>query len=155
MASNVSILTILILTIERWVAICRPLHLYVYFNRERIRVYIAVIWIIGTFSAFFLSVQFAVVPYSPPNSTLVYEHITQCDVNPKFSAPYSFEATSVIFFVLPMALIVGAYGSIIHELNQCRQGSAMRKTSMPLDNGPQLKARFLIIVMLSKFPADS
>lgn len=147
-ASNVSILTILLLTLERWVAVCWPLHLFIFFDRSIIFRYILLIWCIGGTVALTLAIQLGVVPYRLEiNDTyIIYANVTQCDVEPSRAIPYIFELFSILFFVIPMIVIIGSYTSIVRELK--RPSDTI--TSLGNMNQPQLRARYLIIKMCSK-----
>lgn len=146
-AANVSILTILMLTLERWVAVCWPLHLYIVFERPKIFRYILFVWCISGTVALILAVQLGVVSYHHPTKPIVYDNITQCDVVPSRAIPYIFEVFTFLFFVIPIIVIIGSYASICRELNR-PPDTISQLGNM---NQPQLRARYLIVKMCSKY----
>lgn len=113
-ASNVSILTIVTFTFERWVNICRPFKNSNNFgaqqNSKKIIYNIGLIWTLSSIAAAPISIQLGIIEYSSEYS--------QCNVVADREIPYSFEISSVLFFVFPMTFITAFYLLIIVELRR-------------------------------------
>lgn len=126
-ASYVSVLTIVAFSMERYLAICHPLHLYAMSGFQRAVRIIAALWIIAFLSAtpfaVFTTVDYLEFPEESGN--LVDESafcgmLTQPD-----NWPLS-EISTIVFFIVPMLVIMVLYirmGIKIRRRTLCSLGS--------------------------------
>ncbi|XP_055373280.1 neuropeptides capa receptor [Condylostylus longicornis] len=109
-STYVSVLTIVAFSMERFLAICHPLHLYTMSGFKRALRIIAALWIISFLSAvpFAVFTRIDYIKYPPDNST-IYESAfcAMLDNPPGFPL---WEFSTVVFFGIPMILILILYG---------------------------------------------
>ncbi|XP_068142444.1 neuropeptides capa receptor [Drosophila tropicalis] len=107
----VSVLTIVAFSMERFLAICHPLHLYTMVGFKRALRIITMLWIASFLSAIpfgiYSNMQYL---YYPPDNTSIMESAF-CSMSPEITKEIPlFEASFCIFFVIPMFLIILLYG---------------------------------------------
>lgn len=155
-ASNASILTIVTFTFERWVNICHPFKVNsnpnwsIQPSFKKIVWNILSIWTLAAVVAAPISVQLGVIEYHPEYS--------QCNVVAAREIPYSFEVSSVLFFIFPMTLITAFYLLIIVELRRTLH-KAFSVMDSPLSQTTrstrqQAKASGAVVKILGKFPNE-
>ncbi|XP_061717291.1 neuropeptides capa receptor-like [Cydia pomonella] len=149
-ATYVSVLTISAFSLERYLAICQPLHLYAMAGLTRASRIILVLWIISAICASPLAV-YTDISYRdyPPNSGNISMESAFCAL----MAPSPLlELSSIFFFFVPGVLILCLY---VRMGLHIRSTKVSEKTKMGLLNGQvhgetrQAKSRKAIIRMLA------
>ncbi|XP_019884279.1 neuropeptides capa receptor isoform X1 [Camponotus floridanus] len=111
MSSYVSVLTIMVFSLERYLAICHPLHLYVMSGLKRPVRFIIGAWLLALIFALPFAVYTSVnyIEY-PPRSGRYSEESAMCAMllpnMPKFPL---YELSCLIFFLVPMLSIAVLY----------------------------------------------
>lgn len=163
-ATNASILTIVVFTAERWITICHPSKSASNFPNSGAgwrfgqgkngKCVIALIWLTALLAALPLSAQLGLVPINDPKSNASSADVGVCHIVPERAVPYSFEASSLTFFVVPMILITVFYSSIIVQLRRtvARQSSVNDSPLMHAAGKArqQAKASGAVVKILSK-----
>ncbi|XP_015930193.1 pyrokinin-1 receptor-like [Parasteatoda tepidariorum] len=101
MSTNASILTITSFTMERYCAICHPLRTHTMSKLSRAVIVIICVWIIGGFSAIHVAIQFGVV-FQQYNGEEILE-TAECTL--KNPLEHAFVSSTLVFFIIPMAII--------------------------------------------------
>ncbi|XP_017481985.1 PREDICTED: neuropeptides capa receptor-like, partial [Rhagoletis zephyria] len=111
-STYVSVLTIVAFSMERFLAICHPLHLYAMSGFKRAVRIIAALWIISLISAipFGLCTDIEYLTY-PLTDAKIPESAFCSMVDYPESFPL-FELSFCVFFVIPMLLIIILYGKM-------------------------------------------
>nr|NP_996140.1 capability receptor, isoform B [Drosophila melanogaster]Q8ITC7.3 RecName: Full=Neuropeptides capa receptor; AltName: Full=Cap2b receptor; AltName: Full=Capability receptor [Drosophila melanogaster]pir/JC7913/ capa receptor (CG14575) - fruit fly (Drosophila sp.) [Drosophila sp. (in: flies)]AAN10046.1 putative Cap2b receptor [Drosophila melanogaster]AAO20968.1 G-protein coupled receptor [Drosophila melanogaster]AAS65092.1 capability receptor, isoform B [Drosophila melanogaster] len=132
----VSVFTIVAFSMERFLAICHPLHLYAMVGFKRAIRIITALWIVSFISAipFGLLSDIQYLNYPLDHSRI--EESAFCSMSPKIVNEIPvFEVSFCIFFVIPMILIILLYGrmgaKIRSRTNQklgVQQGTNNRET---------------------------
>ncbi|XP_063537812.1 neuropeptides capa receptor-like [Cydia strobilella] len=150
-ATYVSVLTISAFSLERYLAICQPLHLYAMAGLTRASRIILILWIISAICATPLAV-YTDISYRdyPPNSGIISTESAFCAL----MAPSPLlELSSIFFFFVPGVLILCLY---VRMGLHIRSTKVSEKTKMGLLNGQvhgetrQAKSRKAIIRMLDR-----
>ncbi|TKR81853.1 hypothetical protein L596_015659 [Steinernema carpocapsae] len=116
-----SILTIVMLTLERYVAICYPFSLRALFDKGTVKWIIYSTWIIAFFPSLYIGLQFKPVSkdFCGYNRE-VGSGMGSCDyvASETFPFPYTFELMLLLTFVLPVMFIIFCYVRILYTLNE-------------------------------------
>ncbi|CAJ0609077.1 unnamed protein product [Cylicocyclus nassatus] len=129
-----SILTIVSLTAERFVAICYPFSHRALFDKRRVIYLIYLIWMLAFFPSLYIGLQFkVVVPDFCGYNRELDSRRGSCDYVTSQNVPfrYPFELTMVVTFVLPLIFIVYCYARILATLNEM---STATRVHMPIGN---------------------
>ncbi|KAL4233797.1 neuromedin U receptor [Mactra antiquata] len=131
MTSYATVLTITAFTIERYVAICKPLksHKFVAFSRC-IKIIIA-IWILSFFSALPYPIHTDLFYYVKDKHGVPIEQSLQCNIPPKYSdrMTHVFQVSTFVFFVFPLTVIIVFYtliGCTLRKAELSRESSDKR-----------------------------
>ncbi|XP_013792419.1 pyrokinin-1 receptor-like, partial [Limulus polyphemus] len=124
-STNASILTITAFTVERYLAICHPLRAHRMSQLSRALKIIVFIWVVATLCSIPVVVQLGIVYQLNGNETAILESAT-CGI--KRVLPYIFEASALLFFLLPLTVISFLYILIGLKL---RRFTAGHKDSTP------------------------
>lgn len=148
--SYVSVLTIVAFSMERFLAICYPLHSYAMSGFKRAVRIIATIWLISLLSAtpfaYYRTIYY--IRYPPPDG----DEVPESGLCATLSTPSGFyEASTIIFFAIPMLIIFVLYANMAIEIRSRSKQSVteelgIRSSSM---NAKQIKSRRAIINMLA------
>lgn len=154
-ATNASILTIVAFTIDRWCAICKPFEHKLKGNFcVTLRFTLTLIWCLAFLAAVPLAYQFGVNFYFNECTCSYDRSVTICDVVRRRELPYSFEISSVLFFLMPMCLIATAYVRILKALRKSliviKAENDSPMLSARKSARQQIKARAMVIKLLSK-----
>ncbi|XP_013783945.2 pyrokinin-1 receptor-like [Limulus polyphemus] len=125
-STNASILTITAFTVERYLAICHPLRAHTMSKLSRAVKFIIVIWILGALAAIPIAFQFGIV-----NLYNISEYAV-CTV--KKPLKHAFGISSLLFFILPMSVILILYVLIALQLRRSLELSR-RETTHGATNG--------------------
>lgn len=109
-STYVSVLTIVAFSMERFLAICHPLHLYTMSGFKRAVRIVAALWIISFLSAvpFGVFTEIDYLKYPLDNSTILDSAFCgMLENTPGFPL---WELSSCLFFVIPMVVIMILYG---------------------------------------------
>lgn len=143
-STNASVLTITAFTVERYLAICHPFLSQTMSKLTRAVKLILVIWLMGLFIALPLALQVGVVHhYSNPKMVM-------CTVK-RVLFEYSFELSTVFFFVVPGVLIAVLYiliGLKLRKSNMMRSRGSGESGSCRQHPG---KSSRRVVKMLCKF----
>ncbi|XP_037067856.1 LOW QUALITY PROTEIN: pyrokinin-1 receptor-like [Pollicipes pollicipes] len=144
-STNASILTIVLFTVERYLAICHPLLQHTFSRLSRALRNIAVTWSVALVCALFPALQFGIKldrdtrgrPLPDSGSCNVVRHLF----------PHVFELSTVVFFVVPMMLI-----SLLYVRIGLRLRRHVRRRPSPASihgaSGGVMAARRAVIRML-------
>lgn len=147
--SYASVLTITAFTVERYIAICHPLKAHTMAQLSRAIKAILFIWVIATLSSIPISLQLGII-YQVICRSVYFMTVTrtfvvhclhqisksnrkplietaQCAL--KNRRPYAFTVSTVIFFVLPMSLILTLYFLIGLQLRRSSKSMGRASTS--------------------------
>ncbi|XP_029344196.1 neuropeptides capa receptor [Acyrthosiphon pisum] len=152
MTSYTSVLTIVAFSMERYLAICHPLHSYAMSGLKRAVRIIAVVWVISFFAALPFA-MFTTVDYVdfPPGNGPILESAfcAMLDKNVPTGVPV-YELSSLLFFLVPMMIIIVLYvliglqirQSSRHSLGKQMQGNVHGETK-------QIQSKKSIVRMLA------
>lgn len=146
--SYVSVLTIVAFSMERFLAICYPLHSYAMSGFKRAVRIIATIWLISLMSAtpfaYYREIEY--IRYPPPNGTEVPES-SLCRALSTPSGLY--ETSTIVFFAIPMLIIIVLYAQMAFEIRLRSKQSNANELGIRSANAKQTKSRRAIIKMLA------
>lgn len=125
-SSNASVLTITAFTVERYLAICHPFLSHTMSKLPRVVKLNLSIWLLSLSCAIPQALQFGLVHYSDGPKNVI------CTMK-KVIIQHSFELSTIIFFVLPMTVIVILYALIGLKL---RKSNTMKKYLKTGSNHP-------------------
>ena len=127
MTSYASVLTITSFTVERYMAICRPLHAHRMVGLSRCVKIVILIWLIALLAALPYAIHTRVFYelYHPETNEPIAESLI-CNIRKEWRVgmTYMFQVSTFLFFVSPVTLIVVLYILI---------GIALRKSSLARD----------------------
>ncbi|KAJ8878677.1 hypothetical protein PR048_019262 [Dryococelus australis] len=112
MSSYTSVLTIVAFSMERYLAICHPLHSYAMSNLERAVKIIAFLWLLSLVSAspFAVFTTISYVDYPPGSGREVMESAFCAMMEQDIPEHWPiYEISSFLFFMLPMCVILVLY----------------------------------------------
>ncbi|XKL61230.1 hypothetical protein PGB90_008287 [Kerria lacca] len=153
MTSYTSVLTIVAFSTERYLAICHPLYSYAMSGLKRAVRIITALWVIGFVSAMPFAVYTTVhyVDYPPDSGKLLSESafcaMLEDDLPP--NCPI-YELSFLLFFLIPMLIIIGLYIYIGLRLRKRSRHSLGRRVEGEIhDESKYMKTRKAIIRMLA------
>ncbi|CCD83384.1 G-protein coupled receptors family 1 profile domain-containing protein [Caenorhabditis elegans] len=115
-----SILTIVLLTAERFTAICYPFSHRTIFDEKRVKRFILLIWFVALLPSIFIGSMFKRVSQDFCGFNRQMTYIGRCDLvtSPDSFFRYPFESAITITFVLPLFFIIYCYFRILVTLNE-------------------------------------
>lgn len=125
-STNASVLTITAFTFERFLAICYPLKAHTMSKLSRVVKLVMGIWVLAGLGAVPLALQFG-LDFARDESGEEIENTAQCTL--KRPIQRSFEISTVIFFVLPMTIILVLYLLIGIQLRRSESLSRRRQAA--------------------------
>lgn len=147
----VSVLTIVAFSVERFLAICYPLHLVPMNAFKRAARIIVAIWIISLFSAFPFGWNQTIVYLKYPNGDLITESSVCRPDNDKLTI-LMFDLAFVVFFLIPLITLIIMYtrmGIVIYfRAKHNTRALGLRNGSKPNDSDYN-RTRKAIIKMLA------
>lgn len=149
-SSYASVLTIVSFSVERFLAICHPLKIYTMSGWKRVFRLIAIIWMISLLSAtpFAIYRQIFYIKY-PSNDGVELPESGLCATLSMPAGPY--EISTVIFFFIPMCVIVVLYVCMAVKIQSRSKQSVTKKLGIQSStvNAKQVKSHRAIIKMLA------
>jgi len=124
-STNASILTITAFTVERYVAICHPMRAKTMSSLSRAVKTMIVVWIVAGCCSIPIWIQFGVIYQLDADGRPIADSAL-CTIRPDMMhLQYFFEASSVVFFIIPMVVI-----SVLYTLIACSiRRSALNRAS--------------------------
>ncbi|ULT82113.1 hypothetical protein L3Y34_011825 [Caenorhabditis briggsae] len=115
-----SILTIVLLTAERFTAICYPFSHRTIFDEKRVKRFILLIWFVALLPSIFIGSMFKRVWPDFCGFNREMNYVGRCDLltSPDSLFRYPFESAMAITFVLPLFFIIYCYFRILVTLNE-------------------------------------
>lgn len=149
--SYASVLTIVAFSVERYIAICYPLHSYVMANFRRVICIITMIWMISLVSAspFALNRHIQFIYYPPPDGDAL-PNSGICTSKMNYGL---YEASSCLFFFIPLLILIIVYARIAFKLNDRagrRTSERLGKCSMDIhikSNNNIIRMLIVIVIM--------
>uniref|UniRef100_A0A182YKD8 G-protein coupled receptors family 1 profile domain-containing protein n=1 Tax=Anopheles stephensi TaxID=30069 RepID=A0A182YKD8_ANOST len=150
-STYVSVLTIVAFSMERFLAICHPLHLYTMSGLQRPVRIIAGLWIVSLLSAvpFAIFTDIDYIVYPPTNEKILDSAFCAMLNNPE-GIPL-WELSTCLFFAFPMLIMVVLYGRMGMQIRSRTQRTAELGVRNGSVNGPSRisQSRKAIIRMLA------
>ncbi|KAG4070209.1 hypothetical protein HA402_003899, partial [Bradysia odoriphaga] len=150
-STYVSVLTIVAFSMERFLAICHPLHLYAMSGFKRAVRIIAALWVISFLSA----VPFGVYSkidyiYYPPDGRKILDSAFCAMLSNPPGFPL-WEVSSLVFFAIPMAVMIILYGRMGLQIRFRSKHTSVLGVQQGSQHGEskQSQARKAIIRMLA------
>ena len=146
-SANASVLTIVSFTVERYLAICHPLLQHTLSGLTRALRCIALVWAAALLCALFPALQFGLLlardAHGRPRG--------RCTVVRRV-LPHVFEASSVLFFLVPMLVLTLLYARIALRLRRhLRRSVARASLRARADRSGVLAARSAVVRMLGEY----
>lgn len=146
--SIASVLTIVAFTVERYVAICWPLHTFFVTNLKRVVCALTLIWLVSFISAFPVAYYRFIyyIRYPPDGQVIPDSGICTVHINSRGL----FEALTIAFFIIPLLILIVMYSCIAIQLNareEQHMNGRFGKNSVAVET-KQLKSRRKIVRML-------
>ncbi|KAL7639481.1 UNVERIFIED_CONTAM: hypothetical protein RMT77_009982 [Armadillidium vulgare] len=140
LSTNASILTIVAFTVERYIGICHPLRSHVMSHLGRVIKFIFTIWFMAFLFALPQCVQYGITE--------------QGDCAIFYPLPYTFEVSTILFFIVPMTLITVLYVKIGIEMRRSqhlgRYSSTARDGTVAVDRSRSV-IKMLVAVVVAFF----
>ncbi|XP_050068891.1 neuropeptides capa receptor [Anopheles maculipalpis] len=150
-STYVSVLTIVAFSMERFLAICHPLHLYTMSGLQRPVRIIAGLWIVSLLSAvpFAIFTDIDYIVYPPTNEKILDSAFCAMLSNPEGFPLW--ELSTCLFFAFPMLIMVVLYGRMGMQIRSRTQRTAELGVRNGSVNGPSRisQSRKAIIRMLA------
>ncbi|KAH8406278.1 hypothetical protein KR215_010142, partial [Drosophila sulfurigaster] len=150
--SYVSVFTIVAFSMERFLAICHPLHLYTMTGLKRAVKIITALWIVSFIIAipFGVKSQIQMLEY-PIDGTLI-EDSAFCSIELGFPEKFPiFEISISIFFIIPMILIILLYGRMGAKIrSRATKDLGVQEGSRNRESRTSQKKKKAVIRMLGK-----
>ncbi|KAL6426354.1 hypothetical protein ACFW04_009102 [Cataglyphis niger] len=129
-SANATVLTITAFTVERYVAICHPFISHTMSKLSRAIKFVVVIWLLALCLAVPQAIQFGIIydyvdDYAIPDSA-------RCSIRWRL-IKHAFEISTILFFVLPMTIIIVLYILIAIKL---RRSSLLNATDSKRHRAP-------------------
>ncbi|KAK0086230.1 hypothetical protein PV325_003538 [Microctonus aethiopoides] len=124
-SANATVLTITAFTVERYVAICHPFLSHTKSKLSRAIKYVVFIWLLALCLAIPQAIQFGVVYSHEINGTMIQD-TAMCSVK-WMIIEHAFEISTILFFVLPMTIIIVLYILIGIKLRHSRLLMAVKQ----------------------------
>lgn len=149
--SYVSVLTIVAFSMERFLAICYPLHSYAMSGLKRAVRIIAAIWLIGLLGAtpfaYYRTIDY--IEYPP----FTENEVPESALCATFYAPVGlYETSTIVFFAIPMLIIFVLYSQIATKIRSRSKHTITKELgirSTTATQSKQSKSRRAIIKMLA------
>ncbi|XP_059482708.1 neuropeptides capa receptor-like isoform X2 [Neocloeon triangulifer] len=112
-ASYVSVLTIVAFSMERYLAICHPLHAYAMSGLRRASRIVAAIWLVSIACAIPFYIITRIFDYYVQRPESAIEKLSTCQMEfVKLGSFPVFETSCVVFFVIPLSILLIMYTQI-------------------------------------------
>ncbi|XP_030375359.1 neuropeptides capa receptor [Scaptodrosophila lebanonensis] len=140
----VSVFTIVAFSMERFLAICHPLHLYAMVGFKRALRIIAALWIASFLSAIPFGIMSEIQYLRDPNDNTKIAESAFCSLSLPDELPL-FEVSFCIFFVIPMVLIIILYGRMGAQIrSRTTQKLGVQHGSIRESRNSQMKKKAVI-----------
>lgn len=131
--SYASALTVTAFSIDRFLAVRSPMHMFIVAKRERVIRTTVLVWALAMLASGLFSTQFGIFYVAIPASNCTILRSAQCGFTISREMEYSVEASSVLFFLLPGAIIGILHVLIIIRLRR-RRADLMRELELSLSH---------------------
>ncbi|XP_058797073.1 neuropeptides capa receptor-like [Phymastichus coffea] len=151
-SSYVSVLTIMLFSIERYLAVCKPLHFNAMSGLKRPVCFIIGAWIVASVCAlpFFIYTTINYIEY-PPGSGNNSDISAICGMM-KEHLPKNFplyELSTMLFFLVPMLVIMILYAKMGMQIHESLRGTKKANVNQFNKEAQHVKSRRGIVKMLS------
>lgn len=147
----VSVLTIVAFSMERFLAICYPLQVYMMSGLKRAIRIIATIWFVSILCGLPFGLYTKIVYLKfPKDSNAILRQSALCKMEDEPPIPV-WELSAIIFFLIPLILLIAFYSRMAIEImHQHKHGHALgiRQSSSQSTNSNRSKSRRTVIKML-------
>lgn len=148
-STYVSVLTIVAFSMERFLAICHPLHLYAMSGFKRAIRIVAALWVISFISAIPFAVLTKIDYLKYPTDNTTIEKSAFCAMLDYPDGFPLWELSTCLFFVIPMVLIMILYGRMGMQIrSRTTQQLGVQQGSMHKESRHQ-QSRKAVIRMLA------
>ncbi|XP_043237548.1 pyrokinin-1 receptor-like, partial [Amphibalanus amphitrite] len=147
-STNASILTIVSFTVERYLAICHPLLQHTFSGLSRAIRCIVLVWAVSLLCALFPALQFGIMFERDEDGRIIPSQGRCTVVREVF--PHVFEASSVLFFFMPMLIITLLYIQIGLRLRRHLRRCVARASLRGRTSAGVLAARSAVVRMLGE-----
>lgn len=118
--SYASALTVTAFSVDRFLAVRKPVHMFLTAKRVRVVRICALVWLISICAAAAFSAQFGVLYFTIPLANCTIRRSAHCTLSIAREMKYSFEASTVLFFLIPGVTIFVLHILIIIRLRASR-----------------------------------
>jgi len=154
-ASYASVLTILSFSLERYLAICTPLYIFPMSDIKRAALVSSLCWIIALLASVphlvFTQINYIDYPYQSGNYVCESAFCAMLDENIHPASYPVHELSFVIFFLIPVSLLIFFYSNMIIVIRKAGKSHVRRSVMRRMDNqtlGSVNDSRRQIVYML-------
>jgi hypothetical protein len=132
-----SALTVTAFSVDRFLAVRTPVHMFLAAKRKRVTRICTGIWLVAFVVAAVFSAQFGILYVGVPSENCTIRRSTHCTLTLSREIQHSIEATSIIFFIIPGIVI-----AVLHVLIIVRLRSSCSVIGVAGGSAQMLKVTF-------------
>ena len=133
--SYASALTVTAFSVDRFLAVRTPVHMFLAAKRVRVIRICAAVWMFSIVAAAAFSAQFGVLYITVPSANCTIRGSAFCTLHSSRELKHSFEASSILFFLIPGITILVLHVLIIIRLRASRSVVASMSNSIQTVKG--------------------